>query len=330
MAHHVSLRRLSIAVGLLLLFGLPFFLRSQEYVLHICNQVLLNLVITLGFLLILGLSKQFSLCQVAFYGIGGYAVALLTASAGWNFFLALPVAGLLAGGTAVLVCIPCVRFEGPWFALVTFSFAEIARILMVRWKAITGGAQGFYGIPTPSLAGFRFSAEFHYFYLFLVLALLVLAVTIRIRLSPLGRLWLATGDTPHAVQAMGTNLALHRMLVVFVGSVFAGLAGGLFASYVTFISPESFTINHTIYFLTILVVGGLESIPGAVLSVIVFTLLSNYLLALYPWDLVLQGLTIVLFMNFLPRGLGSLVSRRSPGIEPREDVQRRESVGGHA
>lgn len=302
-------RRLTLPAGAALLVVLPLLLRGQEYLLRLCNELLLNVVVILGFLIILGLTKQFSLGQVAFYGIGAYTVALLTASAGWNFFLALPVAGLLAGALAILVGIPCVRFEGPWFALVTFAFAEIARILMIRWKGVTGGAQGFYNIPRPTLGGVQLTGEFHYIYLFLLVAGVAVALTVHLRLSPLGRLWLAIGDAPHMVAAMGTNVALHRILAFFIGSVLAGLAGGLFAGYATFISPESFTINHTIYFLTILVVGGLESIPGALLSVAVFTLLSNYLLAFYPWDLLLQGLTIVLFMNFLPRGLGSLAAR---------------------
>jgi branched-chain amino acid transport system permease protein len=295
-----------------LLVILPLLLRGQEYLLRLYNEVLLNVVIILGFLIILGLTKQFSLGQVAFYGIGAYTVALLTASAGWSFFLALPMAGLVAGVIAVLVGIPCVRFEGPWFALVTFAFAEIVRIFMIRWKEVTGGAQGFYNIPRPSVGGFQLSGEFHYVYLFLAIAALAYVITVRLRLSPVGRLWLALGEAPHVVAAMGTSVALFRNLAFFVGSAFAGMAGGLFASYTTFISPESFTIHHTIYFLTILVVGGLESVTGALLSVVVFTLLSNFLLAFYPWDLVVQGLTIILFMNFLPRGLGSVVARLAP------------------
>ena len=300
------------AVIAALLVILPLLLRGQEYLLRLYNEVLLNVVIILGFLIILGLTKQFSLGQVAFYGIGAYTVALLTASAGWSFFLALPMAGLVAGVVAVLVGIPCVRFEGPWFALVTFAFAEIVRIFMIRWKEVTGGAQGFYNIPRPSVGGFQLSGEFHYVYLFLAIAALAYVITVRLRLSPVGRLWLALGEAPHVVAAMGTNVALFRILAFFVGSAFAGMAGGLFASYTTFISPESFTIHHTIYFLTILVVGGLESVTGALLSVVVFTLLSNFLLAFYPWDLVVQGLTIILFMNFLPRGLGSVVARLAP------------------
>ena len=160
MSSSLRRRRVGIALGVALLFGLPLLLRTQEYVLRLCNESLLNIIIILGFLIILGLTKQFSLGQVAFYGIGAYTIALLTASAGWNFFLALPLAGLLAGGVAILVAIPCVRFEGPWFALVTFAFAEIVRILMVRWKEVTKGSQGFYNIPRPSLAGYGFSGDF--------------------------------------------------------------------------------------------------------------------------------------------------------------------------
>ncbi len=303
-----SYASLAAIVGAALLV-VPFLLRGQPYLLRLCNEVFLNVVIMMGFLIVLGFTKQFSLAQVAFYGIGAYAVALLTTWYGWSFFLALPVAGMCAGAIAMCVAIPGTRFEGPWFALVTFSFAEVTRILMIRLKEITGGPHGFSNIPRPSILGLPIASEFQYYFLFLALATAAYAFTVRIRYSCYGRLWLAVGDSATIVEAMGTSVVFHRVLAFTVGCVIAAFAGGTFAAYTTFISPESFTINHTIYFLTILVVGGMESIAGAALSVVVFTLMSNYLIAFYPWDLVLQGLIIVLFMNFLPRGLGSLPTR---------------------
>jgi len=316
--------RVAFAAHLLLvgaLLAVPFALRSEVFVLRLFNQVFLNVTILLGFLVVLGFAKQFSLAQVAFYGIGAYTTAALTAKAGLGFLPALLLGGVLAGVAGGLLAIPAARFQGPWLSLVTLAFAEIVRIMMVRAKPVTGGAGGFYNIPRPTIAGAEVTQEFHYYFLFLALVLFVYLATVRLRYSPYGRIWLAVGDNPDIAASMGVNVFAHQMLIFVVGAVIAGLAGGAFAAYATFISPEGFGLAHTVQFLTMLVVGGLQSIVGTVLSVVFFTLSSNELMKYHPWDLIVDGLIIVLFMNFLPRGLGGIITsigqrvwqRRSPG-----------------
>jgi len=129
-----------------------------------------------------------------------------------------------------------------------------------------------------------------------------------LRLSAFGRIWLALGDSPDIVASVGVNVFAHRILAFAIGSAIAGSAGALFASYTTYVSPESFGFGHTVFYLTILVVGGLESIVGLLISVVFFTVSHNYLTRFHPWDLVLDGLIIILFMNFLPQGVGSKLS----------------------
>jgi branched-chain amino acid transport system permease protein len=303
--HRISRKPL----GLLLLLTfflvvLPIIIRDKVYILHLLSMIYLNVVIILGLVLILGYTKQFSLGQVAFYGIGAYTTAVLTTNYHLSFFLALVLSGLLAGISAVFVAIPATRFQGPWLALVTFAFGEIIRILMIRLKSITGGFGGFFNIPKPRWGSFVFDDNFKFYYIFLAVMLSILAITYCLRLSPLGRIWICMGDNEDLSSSLGINNFFHKLLAFALGSFFAGIAGSLYAGYANFISPESFTLRHTIYYLSILIVGGLESISGAVAATVIFTVFSSYLMALYPWDMVIFGLIIVLFVNLIPGGLG--------------------------
>jgi branched-chain amino acid transport system permease protein len=304
----------------------PTLFGGHVFLLSLFVKMFLGVTVVLGFLIILGFSKQFSLAQVAIYGIGAYLAANLTASLGFGFLPSLLITGLFAGLVGGLIAIPGARFVGPWLALVTFAFAEIVRILMARMKGFTGGSVGFRNIPRPEIFGHSFSGEADYYFLFLALALFAYLVTLRYRHSPYGRIALAIGDNPDIAVSLGVNVFRHRIFAFFVGSMLAGMAGAAFASYTTYISPESFGLSHTIQYLTMLVVGGLESIPGTLLAVVFFTFSHNQLMEWHPWDLILDGFIILLFMNLMPRGIGGLLtdfgqrwnSRRSAGKgEPR-------------
>jgi ribose/xylose/arabinose/galactoside ABC-type transport system permease subunit len=222
--HRISRKPL----GLLLLLTfflvvLPIIIRDKVYILHLLSMIYLNVVIILGLVLILGYTKQFSLGQVAFYGIGAYTTAVLTTNYHLSFFLALVLSGLLAGISAVFVAIPATRFQGPWLALVTFAFGEIIRILMIRLKSITGGFGGFFNIPKPRWGSFVFDDNFKFYYIFLAVMLSILAITYCLRLSPLGRIWICMGDNEDLSSSLGINNFFHKLLAFALGSFFAGM-----------------------------------------------------------------------------------------------------------
>jgi ABC-type branched-subunit amino acid transport system permease subunit len=296
-----------LALGLLLSF--PFLLQGKIYLLHLMCTVFLNVVVILGLVVILGYSKQFSLGQVAFYAIGAYVTAFLTAQLQVNYFAAMALSGLFAAAVAFVVAIPAARFHGPWLALVTFAFAEIVRIVIIRAKGITGGFGGFFNIPKPSIGDFVFDNDFKFYFLFMTVMLLSLVAVRWLRSSPLGKIWVSLGDNEELAASIGINALLHKLLSFSAGSFLAGIAGSLYAGYAGFISPESFTLHHTIYFLCIFIVGGMESIAGNVLSTVFFAVLSSYLMAFYPWDMVIFGSIIVLFVNLLPEGMGHFLDR---------------------
>ena len=293
---------------------LPLILGGNKFFIHLVNLIYHNIIILMGLLIILGFTKQFSLGQVAFYGIGAYANALLTARGGLNFFPAFVLAGGIAAIFSLVIAVPATRFKGPWLALVTFAFAEIARILFSRLKGLTGGFAGFFNIPHPRIFGFVFGNEFRFYYIFLFSCVLLVWLTLKLKDSPAGKKWLSIGDDENISSSIGINPFVQKLLAFSTGSFFAGVAGALYASYVNYLSPELFTLQHTLFYLTILVVGGLESIWGAVISVILFTIFQNYLRALYPWDMVLYGLIIILIVNLMPQGIGSKISELGKGL----------------
>ncbi len=295
-------------IAFIVLLFLPLVFRERVFTLHLFNMILHNIIILMGLVIILGFSKQFSLGQVAFYGIGAYAVANFTRVLGINFFPALLLASVSAAVLSLLIAIPGTRFRGPWLALVTFAFAEIARILFSRLKSLTGGFAGFFNIPRPILFGFKFDNELTYYYLFLIGAIISILYAIRVRHTPVGKKWIAIGDHENLASSIGINPFYQKIFAFMAGSFFAGLAGGLYAGYVNYLSPEMFTINFTLFYLTILVVGGLESVEGGIIAVVAFTVFQNYLRSLYPWDMVLYGLLIIVFINLMPQGVGEMLS----------------------
>jgi branched-chain amino acid transport system permease protein len=291
----------------LIVAALPAVFSSQIFVLHLVNMMLHNVIVLIGFIIILGFSKQFSLGQVAFYGIGAYALAYFTKTLGMSFLPALVLSSGFAALLSLLVAIPGTRFSGPWLALVTYAFAEIARILFSRLKPITGGFAGFSDIPKPQLFGIVFDNEFAYFYLFLAVTVIAVIFARRLRIISIGKRWIAIGDNENLAKSIGINPFTQKIFAFMAGSFFAGISGALYAGYVGYISPEMFTINYTLFFLTILVVGGLESIEGGIIATLIFTFSQNYLRSLYPWDMVFYGLIIVVFINFIPQGIGEVL-----------------------
>lgn len=303
-----SVKNIIVAAILILLCIIPSF-EKNIYILHVISTIYMNVIVVMGLVVILGFSKQFTLGQAAFYGIGAYSTAILTRNFGMNFFLAIIVSGIIAGLFSLIIAIPGTKFKGPWLALVTLAFSEIVKILIVRLKFLTGGSEGFDKIPKPSIGNFIFDNGFKFYYLFFVLVILVLYVTYRVLKSPLGRIWKNVGDNENIASSIGINVFSQRIMAFVLGSIFAGVAGSVYAGYASYLSPHIISLNQTLFFLTILVIGGFESIPGVIIATATLTIFNNYLLSLYPWDMVIYGAIIILVVNLVPGGIGGLLSK---------------------
>lgn len=245
-------------------------------------------------MLLTGYTGLVSLGHAAFLGIGAYTNAVLLAR-GVPFVVTLPAAGVLAAIAGVVIGVPTLRMSGFYLAIATLAFGAILANVFQKWTAVTGGFDGF-AVPTPSILGWKIEGATGTYYMSLVVLVFVLWVSFNILRSPLGRAMVAIRDSEVSAQSMGINLALYKTVSFAISAGMTGLAGALFAHYVRFLAPDAFDILLSIQFLTIVFVGGLGSIRGAILGALFVRLLP-------------QAIAIV--RDDLPFGIG-----RMPGLEP--------------
>jgi branched-chain amino acid transport system permease protein len=249
---------------------------------------------------------------VAFFAIGAYASALLTL-AGVSFVWALPAALLMAGLCGFLLSIPALKLQGDYFGIATLGFGEILRMIFNNEVWLTKGPMGLPGIPRPVLFGFVFDTLSLYLALSAAFALLTFAILAFLVLSPFGRALKAVRDDETAAEILGKNAYVFKIKSFVIGSVFAGLAGVLWAHYATFISPGDFTLTETILVLLIVVMGGKGTFIGPVVGAVVLIFFQEsvrflrlppeWTRLLGPLQQMIFGLLLIVLMVFRPEGI---------------------------
>lgn len=282
----------------------------MEYLIHIAILVSIYGILGLSLNLVMGEAGLVSVAHAAFYGLGAYGTALLIASFGINFFLALLVGIALSGLCALIIGLVLSRFRGDFYVLGTVGFNIIVWSIMLNWQAVTHGPLGVPGIARPELFGFVFGENI----LFLLLALVFLAATYGvatyIKRSSFGRVLNALREDEEAISVFGYATNHYKLMVFVVGAMLAAVGGALFASYITFIDPSSFTLNESIFILSIVILGGLGSVRGALLGALFLIVLPEALRFVgFPPDVAAQmrqavyGLILILLMLYRPQGL---------------------------
>ncbi|MBA3995770.1 MAG: ABC transporter ATP-binding protein [Candidatus Accumulibacter sp.] len=329
----------------LLLAALPFLVGSGlgNSWLRILDFALLYIMLALGLNIVVGFAGLLDLGYIAFYAVGAYLYALLASP---HFGLHLPVWAIIPAGAAlagffgILLGAPTLRLRGDYLAIVTLGFGEIVRIFLNNLNApvnITNGPQGISGIDPIRLGGvslarpmeflgFTIPSLHGYYYLFLALALLIVFVTIRLEHSRIGRAWVAIREDEIAAKACGINTRNIKLLAFAMGASFGGVAGGLFAGFQAFVSPESFSLMESIMVLCMVVLGGMGHIPGVILGGVLLTVLpeifrhgagpvqqmlfGKVLLDPEALRMLLFGLALIVVMLYRPAGLWPSPTRR--------------------
>jgi branched-chain amino acid transport system permease protein len=336
---------------LLLALSLPFlittFFPGQQRQ-HIDLAILIMTYVMLGWGLniVVGLAGLLDLGYVAFYAVGAYSFALLSTHFEFiGFWIALPMAGMLAALLGLILGFPVLRLRGDYLAIVTLAFGEIIRIILVNWYDFTNGPNGISGIPKPTFFGLEFSRDaggfaaffgleystihrfIYLYYIILFLALLTNFVTLRLRKLPIGRAWEALREDEIACRSLGINTTNTKLTAFAIGAMFGGLAGSFFATRQGFVSPESFTFMESAIILAIVVLGGLGSQLGVVLASVVMIggieMLRHldFLGDLFPgvdpvqYRMLIFGIAMVGIMVWKPRGF---VSHRDPSVVLKE------------
>jgi branched-chain amino acid transport system permease protein len=280
------------------------------YALTLLFLVLVNVTLASSLNLITGYAGQVSIGHVAFYAIGAYTAALASAGWGWGVWLTLPLAAGVSFGAGLVIGAPSLRVEHDFLAIVTLGLGLVVQGLALNLD-FTGGPYGISGVRRVELFGTPAGPGAHAA-LAAGLAAVTVAAVWRIRRSRVGTALLALRDDALAAEVTGIDTARYKVLAFALGGLFAGAAGGLFAHYAAFVSPESFDLAASVSVLAMVVVGGLGTLGGPVLGAAVLTLLPELMRFTAEYRMLLYGLMLVAVMRYLPRGiLGSRVSGRA-------------------
>jgi branched-chain amino acid transport system permease protein len=310
--------------GLLLLIVFLLPLRIGQYWNYTLGTVGIYVLLGLGLNIVVGLAGLLDLGYVAFFAIGAYSVALLTAPEPhhllWSFWVALPIGIALAALAGILLGIPVLRMRGDYLAIVTLGFGEIIRILSKSdlLTPFSGGPKGVINIAGPTLFGKPFSSDIDFVYLILLAVFLVIFVTLRLQNSRVGRAWEAMREDETVAQAMGINTLKHKLMAFAIGAAFAGLGGVLFASRNQFTGPEDHNLMVSINVLSVVIVGGMGSIPGVIAGAFALKGLPEVLRQLENYRVLAFGALLVVMMIVRPEGLIPTSRRR---LETRTDAK---------
>ena len=310
-----SLRRLLPLLALVVLgFVLPML--TSQYVLYIGNYLMTFAVLAIGLDLLLGWAGQFAFAHIAFFGLGAYGTVLLQNRFGVPFLLALLMAALVSTLIGMLLAFPAARLRAVYLALATFAFAEGAQWVFNSWDAVTGGADGL-RIKAPVIFGYALGTDPAAFPVITLMLALVLAATLYLTTSKIGRSLCAIRDSEHAATASGIDVRATKIVVFAISAAYAGIAGGMFTTYQSFMNPDNFGFAQIVLVLSMIVVGGLGTLPGTLIGVVLLGILPEIMRtamrSLLIWQELVYGVILVLAMMYMPRGLwGTFFKPRGP------------------
>ena len=279
-------------------------------------EYFINLLILIGIYLILAISLQvtvgftglFNLGHIAFFAIGAYVYALF-ALAGFPFWLCFLLAGLIAMLFGFLISIPTNKLKGDYLALATLAFTFVIYAITLNWMSLTRGPLGLPGIPKPVIFGISFSSNFSFMILTAIIALASYYIIKKIVTSPFGKALEATRDDELATRNLGKSTFKMKSSALTISAFFAGIAGSLYASYITFIDPSSFTLMQLIPILCIVIIGGLASLKGTAIATVFLVLLPEPLRfigfppsVVGPTRQILYALILLLILIYQPKG----------------------------
>ncbi len=258
-----------------------------------------------GLTLFMGFTGQISIAQGAFFGIGAYASGILT-KAGLPFILAFFASGFMAVLAGLVIGFPSLRARAFYLAMATLAFGLSMTILFKNLAGITGGVEGLGGIPAVSIGPFSFAGFIPYYYLVWVIVGIVLFLAHRLTQSYIGLTFRAIGNNEIAAESLGINAYLFRLISFLICSFLGGISGSLYAHLDRVIAPENFTFEESVIFLTMAVIGGLNSFYGGLIGSLVFTLIGEQLRTLERWQVIILGCVLILLVIFLPKGVVSI------------------------
>ena len=298
---------------LIFLFACPLFFSDR--ILTILTIIGITIISVHGLNILTGYCGQISIGHAGFMAVGAYASAILRARLGWSFWAALPCAALAAGVAGLIFGLPSLKIKGFYLIMATIAAQFIIIWLILQLYSITGGADGL-AVPRAKIGGMVFKSKSSYFYLVMIIACLATFLAKNIVRTRAGRAFIAIRDNDLAAEVMGINLWSYKLLAFFIGCVYAGVAGSLLVHYIAFASVDQFPFMNSVWYLGMLIVGGMGSTAGDIFGAVSLKLLDELVTIVGPilsaavapqaaasLSLIMRGLFIILFLIFEPRGL---------------------------
>lgn len=307
------------AILMVVLFTVPQW--ASNSTLTLATLMGISVISVHGLNILTGNCGLVSLGHSAFMMVGGYAMAILCSEVGLPFVVALPISGLIAGMVGIIFGLPSLRIKGFYLIMSTVAAYFIIHWLILQFRGLTGGTEGL-SVPPAELFGLSLASKSAFFYLVMALAILGTIVAKNILRTRAGRAFVAIRDNDLAAEVMGVNLWTYKLQAFFIGCVFAGIAGALSVEYFSFANVEQFPFFDSVWFLGMLIIGGMGSVSGAIYGVVAIKLLQQLAIKLGPMlqdvlnpqaavalGLILPSLAIILFLIFAPRGINHILER---------------------
>jgi len=311
-------QKIRIVLLMILLLAFPFF--ANRYALTLANQIGIAVIGAIGLNILVGYTGQISLGQGGFMAVGAYAAGILSARLGMPWWASTIAACFITAFVGILFGVPSLRLKGLYLAIATLAAQVIILWVVTHWKVLTGGVDALV-VPTPMLFGIKMSSDFNFYWLVWGLVIIATIAAVNLFRTHWGRAFIAIRDQDIAASVMGVDLFKYKLLAFAISSFYVGLAGALIAHYRSIVTWERFTIDVSVLYLAMIIIGGLGSITGSYLGAIFMTLLPAVLSNLgsavkdkFPAiDSLIPfiqqgafGLVIILFLIFEPEGLNKI------------------------
>ncbi len=298
----------------------------NDYYIGILVFTALNCLTCLGLCLLMGYAGQISLGHSAFFGLGAYTTGILTVKMAWSPWLAMGAGICLSSAVAVMIGVPSLRLKGHYLAMATLGFGAIVHIVFVAAVNLTGGPNGIAGIPHFYLPGAVLDTDRHFYYFSWTMVILGLLLALNLIHSRVGRGLRAIHGSEDAAGSLGVNTSLYKIQIFIMSAVYASVSGSLYAGFVNYIDPGPFDVMHSVLLVTMVAVGGMHSIWGALIGATLLSVLPEFLSGLSDYfggigisynpdyDMLIYGGTLLVIMLFLPGGLAEGIGNLSRAV----------------
>ena len=278
-----------------------------KYTIFLLSLLAIYSLVSLGLNLLMGYTGQIAAGHAGFLALGAYFTAIIGDNLQWMPCpVILLMAGIFSGIIGFLLGIPILRLKGFYIAMATLAFGVVVSEVILQWSSLTGGDNGF-SVPTARIAGFAFDSDLKLYYLIIPVTLAMTLLARNLANGYIGRAFIALRESEIAAQTIGIDLARYKTIAFAISAFYTGVAGGLFAYLITFLSPDAFSIELSIDFIAMIVIGGMGSILGSIIGAVILTGMQQILAGLLDLQILIFGISLIVFMIFMPRGISGMI-----------------------